>query len=58
MKANKTFFILKRGPTRFNLAPTYLHRMENQDYVVLWVENSLSVVDFSFWRFFWYIFNF
>jgi len=44
-KGKQNFFNFRKDPTRFNLAPTYLYRVENQGYVVLWVENCLIVVD-------------
>jgi len=53
----KQFFYFRKGPTRFNLAPTYLYRVENQGYVVLFLKNCLfeNLIYFLIFRIF-YIF--
>ena len=56
IKANKIFYF-KKGPTRFNLTPTYLYRVENQGYVVLCLKNCLfENLIFLVLKIFFYIF--
>jgi len=37
IKTNKNIFIFGKSPTRFDLAPTYLHR-SSLDKIVCWVD--------------------